>query len=43
MMMSQIISESHSPYVLKIKSAQQRRKRPRKEYQCGIGQIPFEG
>jgi len=41
-MMLKIVSKSHSPHVLETTPAKQKQRSCR-EYQCGIGQIPFEG
>jgi len=43
LMMSKIVSKSHSPYVLETTPAQYRKKKTLKEYRCGTGQIPSEG
>mgnify|MGYP006869220257 CR=1 FL=1 len=43
MIMSKIVSKSHSPHVLETTLAKQKQRRPCIEYQCGIGQIPSEG
>ena len=42
MMSKKIISEPHSPFILKIVPAKQKEK-PNREYRCGAGQISSEG
>ena len=39
-MMSEIVSKLYNSHVLETTSAKQKQRRPCKEYQCDIGQIP---
>ena len=43
MIMSKIVNKSHIPHVLETTLAKQKQRRPYREYQCGISQIPSEG